>query len=69
MRKMCFLVISKKVLWKEIQLNCFVLPLFHKHSFSLDLTSVIHLLKTSCFEKITLCNWDNARVVDTCPDQ
>ena len=46
-----------------------IFPLFHEHLFSPELPRAAHLLKTSCFEKITMCNRDNARDVAASPDK
>ena len=35
--------------------SCFIFLLFHEHLFSPELPRAPHLLKTSCFEKITVC--------------
>ena len=35
--------------------SCFIVPLFYKHLFSPELPRAARLLKTSCFEKITVC--------------
>ena len=40
---------------KKFNLQLFYLPLFHEHVFSHELPRAARLLKTSCFEKITVC--------------
>ena len=42
--------------------------LFHEHLFSPKLPCAVRLLKT-CFEKITMCNRDNARDIAAFPDE
>ena len=40
---------------RNLAYSCFIFPLFHKHLLSPGLPLAARLLKTSCFEKITLC--------------
>ena len=40
---------------KKLTYSCFIFPLFHEHLFSPELSHAARLLKTSCFEKITVC--------------
>ena len=47
----------------------FNLQLFHEDLFSPGLPRATRLLETSCLEKITVCNRDNARDVAACPDE
>ena len=35
--------------------SCFIFLMFHKHLFSPELPHAARLLKSSCFEKITVC--------------
>ena len=58
-----------KYIEKKFTLEFFFFPLFHKHLFSPGLPHTTCLLETSCLEKITMCNWDNAHDVATCPDE
>ena len=51
---------------RNVTYGCFIFPLFHKHLFSPELPRSACLLKTSCFEKITMCNQNNAREVAAC---
>ena len=34
---------------------CFIFPVFHEHLFSSELSLAARLLKTTCFEKTTVC--------------
>ena len=43
--------------------------MFHEHLFSPELPCTAHLLKTSGFEKITMCNQDNARDIAAFRDE
>ena len=47
---MCF-----NTLKRNLTYSCFIFPLFHEHLFSPELPRAARLLKTSCFEKITVC--------------
>ena len=58
-----------KYIEKNLTYSCFFFPLFHKHLFSPGLPRTTHLLETSCLEKITVCNQDNAPDIATCPDE
>ena len=42
-------------------------PMSHEDLFSPELPHAVRLFKTSCFEKMTMCNWDNARDIAACP--
>ena len=44
-----------KYFQKKFNLSCFIFLLFHEHLFSPELPRAAHLLKTSCFEKVTAC--------------
>ena len=46
---------ERNTLKRSLTYSCFNSPLFHEHSFSPELTRIARLLKTSCFEKITVC--------------
>ena len=48
-------LISTKYFEKNLTYSCFIVPLFHEHLFSPELPCAARLLKTSCFEKITVC--------------
>ena len=45
---------EQNTLKRNLTDSCFIFPLFHKHLFSHELPGAARLLKTSCFEKITL---------------
>ena len=44
-----------KYIQKNLTYSCFFFPSLHEHSFSLELPRPARLLKTSCFEKTTVC--------------
>ena len=46
---------EQNTLKRNLTDSCFIFPLFHKHLFSHELPRAAHFLKTSCFEKITVC--------------
>ena len=54
---------------KKFNLQLFFFPLFHEDLFSPGLPRATRLLETSCLEKITMCNRDNARDVAACTDE
>ena len=54
---------------KKFNLKLFFFPLFHEDLFSPGLPRATRLLETSCLEKITMCNRDNARDVAACTDE
>ena len=43
--------------------------MFHEHLFTPGLPRATCLAETSCLEKITMCNRDNARDIAICPDE
>ena len=43
--------------------------MFHEDLFSPELPRAVRLFKGSCFEKITMCNRDNACDVAAFPDE
>ena len=57
-----------KYIEKKFNLQCFFFPLFHENLSSPGLPRAARLLESSCLEKITMCNWDNAHDVAACPD-
>ena len=46
---------ERNTLKTNLTYSCFIFPLFHKHLFSPELPHAAHILKISCFEKITVC--------------
>ena len=46
---------EQNTLKRSLTYSCFIFPLFHEHLFSHELPRAARLLKTSCFEKITVC--------------
>ena len=54
---------------RNLPYSCFFFPLFHEHLFSPGLPCATHLLETSCLEKITMYNQDNACDIAACPDE
>ena len=58
-----------KYIEKKFNLQLFFFPLFHEDLISLGLPRATRLLETSCLEKITMCNRDNARDVAACTDE
>ena len=60
---------ERSTLKRNLTYSCFFFPLFHEHLFSPGLPHATRLLETSCLEKITMCNRDNARDVAACPDE
>ena len=60
---------EQNTLKRNLTYSCFIFPLFHEHLFSPGLPRATRLLETSCLEKITMCNRDNARDVAACPDE
>ena len=54
---------------KKFNLQLFFLPTVSGNLFSPGLPCATCLLETSCLEKITMCNRDNARDVAACPDE
>ena len=59
---------ERNTLKRNLTYSCFICPLFHEHLFPPELPRAVRLLKT-CFEKITMCNPDNARDVAASPDE
>ena len=57
---------ERNTLKRNLTYSCFIFPMFQKHLFSPDLPRAA-LLKF-CFEKITMCNRDNACDVAASPD-
>ena len=60
---------ERSILKRNLTYSCFFFPLFHEYLFSPGLPRATRLLETSCLEKITMCNRDNARDVAACPDE
>ena len=46
---------QRNTLKRNLTYSCFIFPLLHEHLFSPELPRATRLLKTSCFEKITVC--------------
>ena len=46
---------EQNTLERNLNCSCFLFPLFHEQVFSYELPRAARLLKTSCFEKITVC--------------
>ena len=64
---MFFGYFERNTLKRNLTDSCFIFPDFHEHLLSPKLPCTACLLKT-CFEKINMCNWDNACDV-ACPDE
>ena len=45
---------ERNTLKRNLTYSCVIFPLFDEHLFSLELPRAAHLLKTFCFEKITV---------------
>ena len=54
-----FWLFRTKYFEKKFNISCFIFPLFPEYLFSPELPRAVHLLKTSCSEKI------NAFVIET----
>ena len=54
-RTMCFFgYFERNTLKRNLTYSCVISPLFDEHLFSLELPRAARLLKTSCFQKITV---------------
>ena len=53
---------------RKLNLHLFFLPTVSRTFILSWIPRAARLLKTSCFEKVTMCNRDNARDIAACPD-
>ena len=58
-----------KYIEKKFNLQLFFLPTVSLTFILSGLPRATRLLETSCLEKITMCNRDNAHDIAACPDE
>ena len=64
------LYFERNTLKRNLTYTCFIFPLFHEHLFSPQLPRFARLLKTPCFEKITVCVIETMLIdIAACPDE